>query len=68
MFEPTTCVLLRCDGCGELLDEDYVVHFDSEAEALERAKEYDWREVNGKFFCTDSDCVLKAIDAQDGGS
>lgn len=61
-FEPTTCVLLRCNGCNELLDEDYVVHFANEKEARELAiTTYDWRERDGKLYCTAVDCAIKAV-------
>lgn len=44
-FKTQTCVVLSCDLCGEPqrgYEESYVVHHDSEAEALKEARDTEW--------------------------
>lgn len=53
MFKTETCVTIACDHCGNRLEYDErIPHFDTEADALEAAREYEWtRTRDGKVYC-----------------
>jgi hypothetical protein len=56
MISSQTCYTVSCDGCGDISDGgDYVLHFDSEREAIAHMVEEcgRWEERAGKLYCED---------------
>jgi hypothetical protein len=60
MIQQITCYVPVCDVCGKSVDDEaeIICHYDTEAEALERAfasDEYggvDCKEIDGKLCCS----------------
>jgi hypothetical protein len=64
MFKTETCVSVTCDPCGNPLEyDDHIPHFNTEADAMDAAREYDWIRIrDGKVYC--SSCEPKAPDCR----
>ncbi len=45
------CHIPYCDGCQEVLEYEYVQHFDSPGEAISHATDCDWLVVGDKLYC-----------------
>jgi hypothetical protein len=46
-----TCYIAVCDGCGEELETDYIVHHPSPEKAQGHATDCDWLVVGDKLYC-----------------
>ena len=56
MIEQVTMYKVVCDECSQTLDYDgdYMI-YESEYEAEQNAKESEWEEIDGKWYC--ADCI-----------
>ena len=58
-IKPHACYVAACDVCDEPLkdaEEEGILHFDTEAEALAAAREYRWPvAAGGRLICTGQD-------------
>ena len=43
---------IKCDRCGEIFEDGEHSFWSDESSAIENACESDWKEVNGKYYCT----------------
>ncbi|GAA2778229.1 hypothetical protein [Saccharopolyspora taberi] len=73
MLEHQSCVIIRCDGCGEdeicgsKLEDSFAPHFETEAEAIRFLDEYaeDWQRLDdGTVLC--DRCVNAATCREQG--
>lgn len=56
MIEEIKVYQMVCDGCGVFHEYDgMIVHFEFEHQAEFSAKESDWKNIDGKWYCPD--CV-----------
>jgi hypothetical protein len=58
------CVHVDCAACETRLDEDgenWIVHFDSRAEALTFARDYGWTVRGDSAWCPDEECTAAAL-------
>ena len=56
MIEEIKVYQMVCDGCGAFHEYGgMIVHFEFEHEAEFSAKESDWKNIDGKWYCPD--CV-----------
>lgn len=46
-----TCHIPYCDECEQVLEYEYVQHFDTEGEAISHAIDCDWLVVEDKLYC-----------------
>jgi len=43
---------IKCDRCGEIFEDGEHSFWSDESSAIENACDSDWKEVNGKYYCT----------------
>lgn len=69
-IKPYKCIVLVCTACGQQCDDDYVYHHDSVADAVQFARDIDWRITATELLCTgchivDDDEPDRALDETD---
>ncbi|MFB6726773.1 hypothetical protein ACFCV3_41770 [Kribbella sp. NPDC056345] len=67
-IKPYVCITIECERCGtdwwEADGEQYVIHFDTTAEALAYIAEHEWRSQDGHHWCPS--CVAALECERDG--